>query len=56
MVWTVSYTLGRMLYRGTTSYIVTFGIGVIPLIKLLKKEHPDANQTWYDDDAGELGT
>ena len=33
-----------------------YGIGVIPMIKKLKTEHPDITQTLNDDDVGALGT
>ena len=36
--------------------MVTYGIGVLMLIKRLKAAHPDITQPWYADDAGALGT
>ena len=32
-----------------------YGIGFLPVIKQLKLAYPDVKQTWYTDDAGELG-
>ena len=36
--------------------MVAYGIGFLPLIKCLKAAYPDVAQTWYADEAGELGT
>ena len=35
--------------------MITYGIGILPLIKNLKRVIPDVTQPWYDDDAGALG-
>ena len=35
--------------------MVTYSIGVLQLIKLLKQEYPDVTQPWYSDDDGALG-
>ena len=35
--------------------MIAYGIGIIPLIKNLKREIPDVTQPWYSDDARALG-
>ena len=35
--------------------VITYGIGVIPLIRELRGAHPRVTQPWYADDAGEGG-
>ena len=42
--------------QGGPLAMAAYGIGVLPLIKRLKSEHPDVTQTWYADDAGVIGT
>ena len=39
-----------------TLEIITYEIGILPLIKNLKREIPDVTQPWYADNAGALGT
>ena len=41
--------------QGHTPDMVTYGIGILPLIKQLKAEFPDIIDCWYDDDSGALG-
>ena len=36
--------------------MVTYGIGVLLLIKYMKAECPEVTQMWYADVAGALGT
>ena len=36
--------------------MVTYGIGILLLIKNLKAEFPGVNQPWYAENAGALGT
>ena len=36
--------------------MIGYGIGILPLIKNLKREITDVTQPWYADDAGALGT
>ena len=36
--------------------MVSYGVGILPLIKFLKLTYPDVTQPWYADDAGSLGT
>ena len=36
--------------------MITYGIGILPLIKNIKREIPDAIQPWYDDNYGALVT
>ena len=36
--------------------MVTYGIGVLSLIKILKLMYPDATQPWYTDGDGSLST
>ena len=40
--------------QGDPISIATYGIGVLPLIKLLKAEFTDITQPWYVDDTGAL--
>ena len=42
--------------QGNRLAIVTYGIGVLPLITQLKVVNPDFTQPWYADHAGALGT
>ena len=42
--------------QGEPLAMITYGIGIFPLIKNLKRELYDVTQTWYADDARELGT
>ena len=42
--------------KGGPLAIVTYGIGVLPLIKQMKTAYLDVIQTWYDDNLGALGT
>ena len=35
--------------------MIAYGIGILPLIKNLKREIPDVTQTWYADNNGALG-
>ena len=41
--------------QGYPFTVVTYGVGIILLIKHLKLTYPDVMQPWYADDAGELG-
>ena len=41
--------------QGYPLAMVSYGIGVLPLIKRLKVEYPDVTQPWYDEDAGAIG-
>ena len=36
--------------------MIAYGIGILPLIKNLKRDIPDVTQALYDEDAGSLGT
>jgi hypothetical protein len=42
--------------QGDPMAMVAYGLMLLPLIKLLKKEHPDVSQPWYADDAGAGGS
>ena len=42
--------------QGEPLAIIVYGIGIIPLIKNLKREIPDVTHPWYADDAGASGT
>ena len=42
--------------QGDPLYMVTYGIGVLPLIKCLKSVYPDTVQPWYAEYASALGT
>ena len=35
---------------------IAYSIDILMIIKNLKKEFTDVTQTWYNDDAGALGT
>ena len=36
--------------------MISYGIGVLPLIRELRNAHPRVNQPWYADDVGAGGT
>ena len=36
--------------------MIAYGIGVLPLIRVLRSDHPQVYQAWYADDAGAGGT
>ena len=42
--------------QGGPLAMITYGLGIIPLIKNLKTAHPGITQPWYAEDAGALGT
>eukprot|EP00978_Attheya_sp_CCMP212_P024974 scaffold79458_cov43-Attheya_sp.AAC.1 len=42
--------------QGDPMAMVAYGLMLLPLIKLLKKEYPDVSQPWYADDAGAGGS
>ena len=42
--------------QGDILSMVSYGIGVLPLIKFLKTAYPDVTHTWYADNDGTLGT
>ena len=42
--------------QGYPFAMVTYGIGVLPLIKCLKAVYPDTIQPWYAEYASALGT
>ena len=41
--------------QGDPLAMIAYGIRILPLIKNIKREIPDATQPWYADDAGALG-
>eukprot|EP00978_Attheya_sp_CCMP212_P001429 scaffold3002_cov64-Attheya_sp.AAC.2 len=41
--------------QGDPIAMVAYGLMMLPLIKQLKREHPDVSQPWYADDAGAGG-
>ena len=41
--------------QGVTLAMITYGIGILPLIKNLKRDIPDVTQPWYADNARALG-
>ena len=43
------------LTQGDPVAMITYGIGVLPLIFDLKRDHPRVTQPWYADDAGAGG-
>ena len=42
--------------QGYTLAIIAYGIGILSLIKNLKRMIPEFTQPWYADDSGALGT
>ena len=42
--------------HGDPLAMVSYGIGVLPMIKQSEAEFPDATQTWYTDNYSGLGT
>ena len=42
--------------QGEPLTMISYGIGILPLIKNLKQETPDVTQPWYTDNSGALGT
>ena len=38
--------------QGDPLSMILYGIGMLPLTRLLKKDVPGCNQPWYADDAG----
>ena len=42
--------------QGGPLAMILYRIGILPLIKNLKRAIPDVSQPWYDNDAGDLGT
>eukprot|EP00978_Attheya_sp_CCMP212_P009133 scaffold21500_cov58-Attheya_sp.AAC.4 len=42
--------------QGEPMAMVAYGLMLLPLIKVLKKEHPGVSQPWYADDAGAGGS
>ena len=47
--------------NGTASILhskegIAYGMGILPLIKNIKRAIPDVTQPWYADDSGDLGT
>ena len=55
--WVTSIFLhsGEGMTQGDPLAMITFGIGILPLIKNLRRDLPDINQPWYTDDSGALG-
>ena len=53
---------GHFLYskegvtQGDPLAMITYGIGVLPLIRELPNAHPRVTQPWYADDVGAVGT
>ena len=43
-----------MTHRGSLDR-VAYGLGVLPIIRNMKAEHPGVTQPWYADDAGSIG-
>ena len=42
--------------QGDPLAMITYGIGVLPLIRELREAHPRVTKPWYADDAGTGGT
>ena len=41
--------------QGDPLAMIAYGIGVLPLIRVLRRDHPQFTQPWYADDAGAGG-
>ena len=41
--------------QGDPHAMIAYGIGVLPLIRVLRLDHPQVYQPWYADDAGAGG-
>ena len=41
--------------QGDPLAMIAYGIGVLPLIRVLRSDHPQVYQPWYADDAGAGG-
>ena len=41
--------------EGDPLAMIVYGIGVLPLIRNLRRDHPHVTQPWYADDAGAGG-
>ena len=42
--------------QGDPLEMIAYGIGILPLIKNIKRDIPEVTQPWYADDAGALVT
>lgn len=42
--------------QGDPLAMVAYGVGILPLIRTLKSNHPTLHQSWYADDASAIGT
>ena len=42
--------------QGDPLVMIAYGIGMLPLIRNLKRAIPDVTQPWYADDTGDLDT
>ena len=45
----------KAVTQGDPLEMISYGIGILPLITNLKQEIPEVTQPWYADDAGALG-
>ena len=41
--------------QGDPHAVIDYGIGVLPLIRFLRRDHPQVTQLWYAEDAGAGG-
>ena len=46
---------GGGVTQGDPLAMITYGIGILPLINNIKREIPDVTQPWYADNSGALG-
>ena len=53
--WNVFLHSKEGVNQGDPLAMITYGIGVLPLIRVLRLDHPQVYQPWYADDAGAGG-
>ena len=54
--WNVFLHSKEGVTQGDPLAMIAYGVGVLPLIRVLRSDHPQVYQPWYSDDAGAGGT
>ena len=54
--WNVFLHIKEGVTQGDPLAMIAYGIWVLPLIRVLRSDHPQVYQPWYADDAGAGGT